>query len=937
MDLKAIKKKFLTLNQMRLSRTRETLRVQQQDVLDILPLLFHVNHPSLPGYVSMETPVGISNYLKEGQALMAARRLVKGFEYKRLMSHYYDIHAMFLIGSSGTIAHSTKSDFDIWLCHSPSLDTAKLNELREKCEKIEKWADGYNLEMHFFLMNADRFRRGEVLDLSSESSGTAQHDLLLDEFYRTALWLAGRIPMWWLVPPEEEKNYTEYAKNLIERRYLQDGETIDFGGLGHMPAEEFFGAAVWQIYKGVDSPYKSVLKILLMEAYAKDYPDIEFLSLTFKRKIYEPGEISLNAVDPYLMLIDRLTEYVMKNDGLDRIELVRRCFYFKINLPLSKMRYIAGTNWQQDVLHALTKKWDWRLSHLSMLDGRNQWKIERITQERKALVDELTQSYFALSQFARENAGLAMISQRDLTVLGRKLYAAFERKAGKVEIINRGFNSDLHEPLVALVQRRTQGGRETWSMHRGGSLGAPGEEGAPLKRVNHLMELLIWGYFNRLIDRRSAYAIQTHDSVFSDRELHAIIHKLQQLFPGGRLPAVEIDDFANKPRLLSVLLFVNVGLKASSTRARDGHLITDKVDALSFGAAGENLIHSIDVLFVTSWQELMFFHYEEVSGMLDCLCQYLQWSPLGEGEAPPSAQVFCYSSGHGDKIMRRVSELFESVRKAYVTPGNRNLRYVLAVERGYSMLYLEDGMLKHLQLATYEELLEQLGRPQPHYSPLVIDPSARYRGPLMVIYAHDKPGVVQFYFHVAGKDLEVYVLDEKGSLFHQILPLADPAVVLAHYHVFLRAILKRQVFPGTGVAAPERIECYQLKDAGGEEPVLERRKLAYQPPQRCFSVQVIGDPNDSSTGFTVFCDDVEFSTAEYGDALFGEVAKYIMQQRGSGLDYPIYITDIDVPANLLGVEPGQNVQTIHYLAYKKRIEERLNKAAQRAAARNAAP
>ena len=45
-----------------------------------------------------------------------------------------------------------------------------------------------------------------------------------------------------------------------------------------------------------------------------------------------------------------------------------------------------------------------------------------------------------------------MISQSDLTTLGRKLYTAFERKAGKIDIVNRGVYADLKGmPRVAGV------------------------------------------------------------------------------------------------------------------------------------------------------------------------------------------------------------------------------------------------------------------------------------------------------------------------------------------------------------------------------------------------------------------------------------------------------------------------------------------------------
>ena len=86
------------------------------------------------------------------------------------------------MGSSGTIAHSEESDFDIWLCYDPKLNREQLEKLQQKAQGIEKWAGELGLEIHFFLINPEEFRQGGASELSSESSGSAQHILLLDDF-----------------------------------------------------------------------------------------------------------------------------------------------------------------------------------------------------------------------------------------------------------------------------------------------------------------------------------------------------------------------------------------------------------------------------------------------------------------------------------------------------------------------------------------------------------------------------------------------------------------------------------------------------------------------------------------------------------------------------------------------------------------------------------
>lgn len=931
MDVKAILKRFLHLNGERMSRARATLRPIQQDVIDILPLLFHINHPELPGFVSHETPSGISNYMKEGQAILAARRLIRGFDYRRSVYRRYDISAMFLIGSSGTIAQSSKSDFDVWLCHASDLTDHQLEELREKGELIEKWADSFNMEVHFFLMDAERFKRGEVLDLSSESSGTAQHDLLLDEFYRTALWLAGNYPMWWLVPPDDEVNYDEYAANLLKKRFIEPGEVIDFGGLGNMPAEEFFGAAVWQIYKGVDSPYKSLLKILVMEIYATEYPKINFLSLMFKRAIYEDycDEFNINHVDPYIMLINKLSSYLDNRENQERLELVRRCLYFKINMPLSKMRYQPGVNWQQDLLMKLTRDWGWRLADLRDLDSRNSWKIDTIGDERKILVKELTQSYFELSEFARANKAI-MISQHDLNVLGRKLYAAFERKTGKLEIITRGFSSDLHESLIGISQSNLGNNRESWFMFRGNGFDSDISNTSPLKRASSAIELLCWGYFNKLINKRTAFAIKGQSSLLNDREVNSILSTLERNFPDGNIPPADIEDFSAKPKLLSVMLFVNVGKGSPPKMERVGHLITDKDDALSFSSMAENLILSIDAVFVTSWQEVLVFHFEGDEGFLECMTQYLQWSPLNENNQPPEPKVYSFSSNYNDKISNRVKHLFKSTCRSFYGPqsSTQNLRYTFALRKGFAMLYEDDGVIRYNIFNNCEQLKEELSSPRSRYSTVKID--TENRQPLLkLIYENSTPDVIQFYFYPKGKELDIYIIDEKGSLFQNTLPLIEPKLLLQHYNTFLNSIVKRQAATlDNSIGDQNKVVCFQIIESKNGSLRAESRDIRFSLPNQYYNVQVIGENVGGSEHVTVYCNDKEFSSLEYGENIFEEVANHILSLRTGKDDYPIYITDIDLPDSTLEVESNGAVQTLHYLNYKKRIEEQLNNTVQ---------
>ncbi len=652
----------------------------------MLPLLFHVNDPTLPGYVSADTPLGISNYHIDDATLAAVNHLLRGVDAELESPQKAEIHSLYLMGSCGTIAHSSLSDYDIWLCHAPTLTSNQLDMLRSKAAKIEQWANIYGLEVHFFLMNAEHFRQGHVEELSSESSGTAQHHLLLDEFYRTALLMAGRIPTWWLVPPGREKEYDAYVAELVESCDPIARESIDFGGLGHMPAEEFFGAAVWQLYKAIDSPHKSVLKILLMEAYAHQFPDVDFLCVAFKRSVYTQA-CDVDNTDPYIMLLDRLSQYLESSERADRLQLIRRCFYFKTGIPLTRVDFDPGSDWQKDLLLNLVSQWRWGDQELSELDNQEQWNINQIIRERKLLINELRHSYFALSDFAREHAGLAAISQNDLNLLGRKLYAAFDKTAGKILIINRGFKTDLHESAVKFVQHSLQAGGRQWYVCRHGSATNEIPDNNPIERGASAVELLIWAFFNRIVDSQTGFSLATKLSYLSSRELSEITTVLEDKFPHGNLTSVTMEDYAAESCLKSVQLFINIDVNPASIIATSGGHDIQPDNVLKASEIGENLMRSIDAVFSTSHQEVFVHHYTGTAGLLDCLCAYLSWTPLENTVVPANADAFCFAHPYGGALAKSVSSLFGDVGHCFLEnpEAPEAPRYIIAIENRFAI------------------------------------------------------------------------------------------------------------------------------------------------------------------------------------------------------------------------------------------------------------
>ena len=934
LELRAVKRRFNALNKDRLRLVQDFFESRQRVFIQLLPLLFHINHPMLPGYLSNKTPCGVSDYAPGKRCIQAARKLAKSFSYQRRAQRRYSVHAIYLMGSTGTIAYSKSSDFDIWICHRPGLSDNDINALQDKADGIASWAESLGLEVHFFLMDDTSFRDKEHQELSNENAGSSQHHLLLDEFYRTGLLVAGRFPVWWLVPAEYEKHYEEYVDKLIVNRFIKENDIVDFGGLSHLPSEEFFGATLWQLYKAVDSPYKSILKILLMEAYANQYPDIEILAIRFKKSVHN-ADAQLDQLDPYVMMCNTVEEYLFARKELERLDLARRCFYFKVNEAMSRPDTGRVNSWRRDAIRNLVDTWGWGREKLAQLDQRRQWKIKRVLEERHLLVNELTLSYRALSKFGREQNSSMSINADDLNLLGRKLYVAFERKAGKVEMINPGVSRDLSEEHLSL-HFNNDGDQRGWAIYRGSALQTEDAEQEPLKRTAGLLELLAWCHFNGLINRNpSTISIQPPDSALTQWELRCVLDCLQQLFPSGRTPESDMQSLAEQATVREAGLFINLARDPMSKLTRNGmQLVSERIDPLSYGGQWENLAVSFEMINITSWGEALTFRYAGHNALLDCLCDYFSWTPVNSSSVPPPVPCFSFSSSRGAIIARRIEELFTEITDFfYRNYWRRHARYALRIGQHYYVLQCENGVPRYQEFDSQHALLSHLARPQPSYSPIRIDSQILDDSVLPLILEHNREGAIQMFFQVQGPRAHVYILDERGSLFHQCVAFYDRQTLLGQFQQFIEATRYRirNMNLVNSLSDSEDTQFLQVSRDNMDQYQLEPLKAVSNAGKTSFlDVQVIGDLDDNRNGtLSIFCGNREFSALEYGENLFHEVACHITERRSSGNHYPIYITDIDVSPAMLDSDGLDGVQSIHFLNYKKRIESLLNEALQK--------
>lgn len=927
--LKQVRDRFLKINAERLTRAQQSMSARQRDIIDLLPLLFHVNHPLLPGYVAQDAPKGVCAYQPDKPALTLAKSFSQSFKYSPDRRAKPAIYSLFMMGSTGTLAHSESSDVDLWCCYRPGMDKADLAVLKEKVARLDEWANSAGLELHTFLMDAEAFKKGQAgPEMDSESSGSAQRILLLDEFYRTAILLAGRYPLWWLIPANLEHQYDQYTERLLKQRFVRESEVIDFGHVAEIPKSELLGAGMWQLYKSIDAPYKSVLKLLLAEVYAQELPEKNCLSLVFKQAVYE-DECRLEQLDPYLLIYQRLEAYLRARDEFKRLDLVRKSFYLKVNKKLSKKVGLKGASWQRNLLQEVSSDWAWREQDFRRLDERSSWKVDQVIYERQQLLSELTNSYRFLSDYARANRVGSSISAEDLSLLGRKLNATFERKAGKVEKVNPGIAPNIWEENLALHHSSSQpvgGSQSGWQLYRDLASVDDAAFCSSLKKTPNLIEMLAWLYFNGIASSSTRLSLVPGKSGVSVHEVRSIFSSLERSF---EQPTAVVDQtrFLERAYVKTLVLFINIGVDPMERLSEQGLLrLSDRTDSLGYSSQRFNLVKTIDQVALNSWNEMSARRYELGETLMQNLQAYLLMCASQTGQPACQLHVYCYTSQRADAIAKRVETLFKDVADAFFGGSSiSSIRYVLEIEERFYIIQHVAGQFRYSSFASVESLLQQLGKSEPEFSRVVLDRYAlRHDRLLRQALKRSQPKNVQIFYELATEAVEVCVLDEFGSLFRTVFALQEEREFQLKLDRFLNKVLERrlldQAILGHG-DVPEVI-WYRLQR---KDKRFELKTVHPPMPRPGLGFMATAFYEGLEIRFDLSFEDKMFSYSEYGDQQVEAMVHYLVEQ-GRSAELPfLALEDMSYPSDPVlmrsQVDPSRSL--LEYLRLFQEIEMRL--------------
>jgi adenylate cyclase, class 1 len=904
-QLLAVQKRFIQLSEKRLVRMLDSFNLSQADGIKLLPLLFHVNHPMLPGYVDKTTPCGLPNYSPSAVEKKIAKSISRSIKLETRAYRTFEIAGLYLMGSTGTLAQSIRSDLDLWIGLGEPLGTNETEKLLQKAARIGAWMKTKGVELNCYVVNHDQFKRQSKKSLSKDNCGDTQNFLLLDEFYRTAIWLAGRMPLWWIVPAEA--NYQDYVQQLGRGKHFEPLDWLDFGDVSQIPAAEYFSAALWQLFKAIESPYKSALKLLMLEIYARFFPLTGLLSSQYKQRVYS-GNNLLDELDPYLMVLRYAEDFFAEHP--QRLEFLRRAFYLKTGVKVD-LKKNKPSNWRYQALKNLVEDWRWDQKRLDYLNDRLNWRIDAVIRERADLVRELNHSYHFIVNFARVQGVLNEVSQAELISLGRMLYAVFERRAGKLEKINTGIARDVTEAAITLVSQGSQ-----WDLYLGSYTRAQLAQKTPVYSGETLFVALAWSVVNQVVTLNSNYQVYCDDP-FYNRQL--VARMVKDLLAITRASPPELGErvFKQPAQIQRLGIFFNTEQDPLQQEKEQGiYSVGNQGDGFCWGENRVNLFAQFDIFWVNSWGE---YGCKSYRGDFAWIEFFIDNRHVLVGSEDNLA-LFGGSLSGMEQHRHRLLQLLHRWNKLHIDSrrNHNTCRFLMSLGHQYLRV---DFTYQQVDYKTYryaKQFVTGLADEQrgaiTYFSDanLFLDP--------LLIRVINKPAETNYQCYLMQHNESQYsvlVKDPSGNIAYQVHQGVELNQLVNHYQQFFDSIGQSLGFN----AQPLSLIDYWTGAINDSADAPRLKRLTPSPANiagHYVSTQAIATRNsEGKIRFDLFAGQHGFYYRDYGELVYHQLAKAIVRQRQSDARYPIFLTNLD----LSGVM--QQPTVIDYLNYKRTIEQKF--------------
>ena len=629
-DMEALhdnRQSFLRFNRFKIHRNLVTLSEIDQTIFLIIPRLLHIHQEGLPGYFEGDPPCGIHNFTLDQEAQYALEKMFPNVILRRNVNLNPVIHTALLMGSVGSIAQTKKSDLDYTLLINKSDFTEESMKLfQKKLNLIETWTwDNYSLETHFFINDSEEVKNNIFGESDSESTGSALAKLLKEEMYRTMIIVAGKIPFWLISPVDsDDDKYDElYQKLQNGDTLLKQEEFIDMGNVDDISQGEYFGGAVWALIKSFKSPFKTLMKMGILEEYM--FGDTKFNLLCHQVKDKYFNDVPYLDIDPYLVMFERVQQFFKETKDEESVDALRHAFYLKVGTQIEPDELGKGSKiWRKNTLINMLKEWGWDAKKLERLNDYSNWQMMHKVDLGNRINKILMASYKNISEKNKTlDPSESLITEKDTHLLGRKLFSFYRTAPNKVDNLGALVDGKTAETeLTFLLEQKTSRDKATWYLIRGKTRESLDQikDDDIIKKSKTLTFLMAFTVFNNLYNEDTKIILRADEGAMKDSDLAVLLDQIRQFIASTNIAALSNEDLLDDAKVNQLFMLIDFGTPPPPEITMGNIKDCKNSDELNKFITGRiERIKSITTTYLTSWGELFCKTYAGLNCMGRCI------------------------------------------------------------------------------------------------------------------------------------------------------------------------------------------------------------------------------------------------------------------------------------------------------------------------------
>ena len=595
----------------------------------VLPRLLHVHQEGLPGYFDGDPPCGIHNFELNKEAQIAAEKLFPDIIIRRNPKLNPIIHTALLMGSLGSIAQTKKSDLDYTLLvNKKDFTDESMKLFQKKLNLIETWTwDNYKLESHFFINDYEEVKNNIFGESDSESTGSALAKLLKEEMYRTMIIVTGKIPFWLVTPVEcDDKNYDELYEQLTSgKTLLKKEDFIDMGNVDDISQGEFFGGSIWALIKSFKSPFKTLMKMGILEEYMFGDTKSNLLCHQVKGKYY--NDTPYLDIDPYLGMFERVQQFFSESKTEEDVDTLRHAFYLKVGTQISVDEYKKGSdNWKKDTLIKMIKEWGWTSEKVDLVNQYSDWSMMQKVELGNRINKILMASYKHISEKNKElDPSESLITEKDTHLLGRKLFSFYKPAPNKVDNLGALVDGKTAEKELTFILKEVdindKSSKPEWYLLRGKIASiAELDTDRIIRKSATLQFLLAFAVFNSLYSENTKVWLIGEGESIKENEVNSLLQILKKFIESVNIAALSNEDLLSNSEVSQLFILVDFGspppaiismgnIKDCKTKPELSKFVNQRIER----------IKNITTIYLTSWGELYCKSYAGLNCLTRCI------------------------------------------------------------------------------------------------------------------------------------------------------------------------------------------------------------------------------------------------------------------------------------------------------------------------------